>query len=324
MYTYQSLRQRVEKQIQAFDLNKEPVELYQPVKYVLNLGGKRIRPVISLMSCDLFKGPVDEAVQPTVGLEIFHNFTLLHDDIMDEANIRRGHPTVHQKWNTNNAILSGDLMQIIANQTLSAVDDDILREVFNLYNDTAIKVCEGQQMDMDFEKRNDVSLDEYLTMIRLKTASLLASSLRLGAVIGRTTDANKEHIYAFGLNLGMAFQVQDDLLDTFGATDQFGKQIGGDIEAGKKTYLLVKALEIANKEQKKRITHLINDAQKNREEKVDEVTALFNDLGIVEETQKERDHYYKEAITSLEAISQNEDRIGPLKELADYLMQRQH
>ncbi len=324
MYTYQSLRKKVEEEIQAFDLNKAPSGLYEPVKYVLNLGGKRVRPVIALMSCDLFNGPVNKAVHPAVGLEIFHNFTLLHDDIMDQATIRRGYPTVHQKWNTTNAILSGDLMQIIANQAIGEVDADILKEVFSLYNDTAIKVCEGQQMDMDFEKSHYVSLDEYLTMIRLKTASLLAAALKLGAVIGRTNDTNKELIYSFGLNLGMAFQVQDDLLDTFGAADQFGKQIGGDIEAGKKTYLLVKALEIAGEENKKKIDDLMNDTLKTTHKKVEEVTALFNELGIAEETQKERDRYYKEALANLEAINQEGERKSPLRALADYLMQRQH
>lgn len=323
MYSYQSLQEKVENKLQSISLPDEPEALYEPIRYVLNLGGKRIRPVITLMSCDLFQGSIEETLDPAVGLEIFHNFTLVHDDIMDNAAIRRGNPTVHEKWNRNNAILSGDLIQVMANQAMIAVGDDILREVLAMYNDTATKVCEGQQMDMDFEERDDVSHDEYLTMISLKTANLLASSLKLGAITGRTDASNKDNIAQFGLNLGIAFQIQDDLLDTYGQSNQFGKQIGGDIKAGKKTFLLLKALEWSSSEQAGHLLALIKNREMDSENKIREVTKIFDELGIPEATREERDAYYAKAVQHLEAISAPSERKAGLKKLADYLMQRE-
>ncbi len=323
VHAYKALQQKVEDAINDLDLERQPPELYEPVKYVLNLGGKRIRPVVTLMSCDLFEGSIEEGLWPAIGLEIFHNFTLLHDDIMDQAKIRRGHPTVHEKWNANNAILSGDLMQVIANQHMTCVGDDILREVLTLYNQTAIHVCEGQQLDMEFEKRDDTSLNDYLRMIQLKTATLLATALKLGAIIGRASENNKKHMHQFGVNLGIAFQIQDDLLDTFGESEQFGKTIGGDIRAGKKTYLILKAQEKANKAQKAQLKNLLENAEMDVQEKVNQVKSLLDTLNIPETTQNERDRYFGMALSELEEISAPTERKTSLKNLAEYIMKRQ-
>lgn len=323
MKHFKAIQEKVNTKIQKEDFSGIPSGLYEPLEYVIELGGKRIRPCLLLMACELFGKNPDEALDPAIGMELFHNFTLIHDDIMDEAVMRRGQSTVHQKWNQNNAILSGDLMQILANQHLLKVDDEVLREVLTLYNQTAVKVCEGQQMDMNFEVDNRVCLDDYLEMISLKTASLLAACLQMGGIIARTSQPHKEAIYDFGLNMGIAFQIQDDFLDAFGQSDQFGKHIGGDILAGKKTYLYVKAKELAGNAEQQKLDELMNDGQLPDADKVTAVTNIYQDLGIKEATEQVRDDYFDRALTSLHQINRPETDKKPLLNLAEYLMQRQ-
>jgi len=222
-----------------------PVELYEPINYIMSLGGKRLRPCLLLMACDMFGGDVEQALAPALAIEVFHNFTLMHDDIMDKAPLRRGKPTVHEKWNANTAILSGDVMMVESNKLIMQVKDNILRPVLDVFNDTAVGVCEGQQIDMNFETRQDVQIDEYINMIRLKTAVLVGGALKMGALVGGADDAEGTLLYNFGEQLGIAFQLQDDILDVYGDPKKFGKQVGGDIISNKKTYLLIKALELA-------------------------------------------------------------------------------
>ena len=322
MHSYQSLQQYVEDGIQALDLPQSPAELYDPVRYVLGLGGKRIRPVLTLMATELFEGSLEEARNPAIGLEVFHNFTLVHDDIMDEAALRRGHPTVHCHWNTNNAILSGDLMHVIANDYMSQVGDDILRPVMQLYHEMAMRVCEGQQHDMDFERQDGITVSDYLEMIGLKTANLVATALQLGAVIGRASESSKASIRDFGWKLGMAFQIQDDLLDTFGDAEHFGKQIGGDIMAGKRTYLYLKAMELAGEQNRNQLQDLIQEDELPPQKKVQAVKELYEQLGVPEATEHLRNEYYQAAMQNLDSIPVAEARKIPLRHLAEFLMQR--
>jgi geranylgeranyl diphosphate synthase type II len=322
MHSYQSLQQYIEDGIQALDLPQSPSALYDPVRYVLRLGGKRIRPVLTLMATELFDGSLEEARNPAIGLEVFHNFTLVHDDIMDQAALRRGHPTVHCQWNTNNAILSGDLMHVIASDYMSHVGDDILRPVMQLYHTMAKRVCEGQQHDMDFERQDGITVSHYLQMIGLKTANLVATALELGAVIGRASDSSKNDIRDLGFKLGMAFQIQDDLLDTFGDAEHFGKQIGGDIMAGKRTYLYLKAMELADEQTRAQLQHLLQEDQLPPEEKVKLVKDLYENLGVAEATERLRTDYYEAALEALEKIPVSEDRKAGLRHLAEFLMQR--
>lgn len=323
MEHFKALQDKVNARIREQDFSGMPAGLYEPLQYTIELGGKRIRPCLSLMACELFGKEPEAVIEPAIGMELFHNFTLIHDDIMDEAEMRRGHPTVHHKWNRNNAILSGDLMHVIANQYLMKVDDDILREVLTLYNQTAVRVCEGQQMDMNFEADDQVNLSDYLEMISLKTASLLAACLQLGGIAARTDDSHKQAIYDFGLNMGIAFQIHDDFLDAFGHSDQFGKHIGGDILAGKKTYLYIKTKELANASEQQKLDELMNDGQMADAEKIEGVTSLYEKLGIKEATAKVRDEYFDRALTSLHQINRPDSDKKPLLNLAEYLMQRE-
>ena len=233
---------------------KEPYNLYEPIRYVLSIGGKRLRPTFALMACDLFGGNVNDAVYPACALEVYHNFTLLHDDIMDNADMRRGKPTVHKKWNENTAILSGDVMLSQAYEVMCRAEHSLLPSLLSVFNQTTIEVCEGQQYDMDFESRNDVSADEYIAMIRLKTAVLLAASLKIGAICAKASAKDADLIYEFGINVGLAFQLKDDWLDVYGDVKKFGKKIGGDICCNKKTYLLITALEKASGDTKISLT----------------------------------------------------------------------
>ena len=269
-----------------------PVNLYEPIEYTLNMGGKRLRPVMLLMACNLFGGYVEEAIPAAMAVEIFHNFTLLHDDIMDQAEIRRNNPTVHRKYNENVAILSGDAMSIMAYEYLLKTQNNAIAEVARRFSKTAMGVCEGQQYDMDFEKRLDVSIPEYLEMIRLKTATLIAGSFELGALLAGATNQDVERIYRFGINLGLAFQLQDDLLDAFADQQKFGKKIGGDIIANKKTFLLLKALELAHVEQKAELEKWIKATSFNAEEKVVAVKAIFSELNIPEITQAKTEEFF--------------------------------
>jgi len=299
---------------------KHPKNLYEPIDYILQLGGKRLRPVIVLMICDLFGENPKKALDAALAVEVFHNFTLIHDDIMDSAPIRRGKETVHKKWDPNTGILSGDAMMIMAYQCIENYEPELYKKLNTLFSKTALEVCEGQQLDMDFETRNDVDLDEYLTMIINKTSVLVAAAMKMGATIANASEKESVAIYNYGLNLGIAFQLQDDYLDTFGDQEVFGKQIGGDIRENKKTYLYLKALEIANEDERSELISLYNSNQK--EDKVDIVTDLFKKLKIDELVINEIKSYTLKAFGNLKSLKLSEAKVNILKEFGTNLMKR--
>lgn len=299
--------------------NNSPKQLYQPIEYVLGLGGKRMRPILLLMAHQLFNDDLTKAISPALGIEVFHNFTLLHDDIMDNAPIRRGKQTVHEKWNSNVAILSGDVMMIQTYQLMLKVDSDILKDVLDIFSKTATEVCEGQQWDMDFETQKNVQLVDYMKMIEKKTAVLLAASLQIGGITAGASKENQNNLYHFGLNMGIAFQLKDDLLDAFGNPDEFGKQIGGDIIANKKTFLYLKALQLANDKQKESLVNYFK-TQEQTEQKVMGVKTIFTDLDIPKHTKDMMKAYYTKAMRHLDAI--DSDNKAPLITLSEKLMDR--
>ncbi|RVU03100.1 polyprenyl synthetase family protein [Mucilaginibacter limnophilus] len=307
-----------------YKLPAHPNELYEPITYILSIGGKRLRPALVLMACDMFGGRVEDAVQPALAIEVFHNFTLMHDDIMDKAPLRRGKATVHEKWNQNIAILSGDAMMVEANKLMMQVDDKILRPVLDIFNKTAQGVCEGQQLDMNFEDDNKVSIEEYLEMIRLKTAVLLGGALKIGALIGGTDAANAQNLYDFGVNLGIAFQLQDDILDVYGDPQKFGKQVGGDIISNKKTFLLIKALELARQANAGELTEWVSAIDFDKAEKVAAVTAIYNELQVRSYAETAMNSYAEVAFKALDSISLPEDRKQYLRDFADSLMVRDY
>ena len=301
-----------------------PVELYEPISYIMALGGKRLRPCLLLMACDMFGGDVEKALAPALAIEVFHNFTLMHDDIMDKAPLRRGKPTVHEKWNANVAILSGDVMMVESNRLIMQVDDSVLRPVLNIFNDTATGVCEGQQIDMNFETMNKVSIAEYIDMIRLKTAILVAGTLKMGALVGGATNDEASLLYTFGEQLGIAFQLQDDILDVYGDPKKFGKQVGGDILSNKKTYLLIKALEMAQGTDLEQLNYWLNTVDFDAAEKVTAVKAIYNSLNIREQAEAEMSRFAERAMESFEKISLPDERKVILKEFADMLLVREY
>lgn len=302
MLSIKELKGVVEQELQQLPIVSKPENLYRPIEYIMTLGGKRIRPVMCLAACHLFSGDYSKAIPAAIGIELFHNFTLLHDDIMDNAPMRRNHDTVHVKWNANTAILSGDAMMIKALQAVAKIDSPRFKEVLDVFNTTALEVCEGQQYDMEFERRDEVSEAEYLEMIRLKTAVLLAGSMKIGALVGGASDSDANHLYAFAQNIGLAFQLQDDLLDVYGDEAQFGKSIGGDIVANKKTYLLIKARELANDQQLSILNHWLHCTDFVREEKIRAVRAIYDQLSVPQLVKTRIDQYYDAAIASLEAL----------------------
>lgn len=323
MHSIAELKKLVEEGISRLNFNQEPRDLYEPISYMLSLDAKRMRPVLVLCGCELFDGKISEAIHPALGMEVFHNFTLLHDDIMDNAPLRRSMQTVHTRWNPNVAILSGDTMFVKACQQMMMTGDHVVRPVMELFHQTAIEVCEGQQLDMDFEKRNDVSIDEYIHMITYKTAVLPAACLKTGALIAGAGEADADHIYSFGKDIGVAFQIKDDILDVFGDDKKFGKQKGGDILANKKTFLLIKALEKANGEISDRLHYLMSSSVENASLKVSEVTAIFEALGVREMAEREMDRYFKSAIAHLSAIQVTRERKTILEGFAEGLMMRE-
>jgi len=300
---------------------KEPVNLYEPIHYILQIGGKRLRPVLTLMTCDLFGGNVRKAYDAALAVEVFHNFTLIHDDIMDSAPARRGKETVHTKWDVNTGILSGDAMMIVAYQCLESYDVSIFKELMVLLSKTALEVCEGQQLDVDFETRNDVEIPEYIHMITNKTSVLVGAAMKMGAIIAEIEASEAQKIYDFGLNLGVAFQLQDDYLDTFGNYEDFGKQIGGDIIENKKTFLYLKALEVCDDNDKQQLISLYNSKEKNPD-KVNEVTAIFNKYNIAQLTSNEMEFYSNKAFEVLETSSISEDNKLYLTNFGLNLMKR--
>ncbi|MBD3636160.1 MAG: polyprenyl synthetase family protein [Crocinitomicaceae bacterium] len=314
-------RNYISNEIANTQFPSTPSELYEPVKYILDLGGKRMRPILSMMACELFSGDFENAKNAALSVEIFHNFTLIHDDIMDEAPLRRGKTTVHKKWNERVGLLSGDRMMIESYQKLVQYNPDILPKILKLYNITAIEVCEGQQMDMDHETRDDVDIEQYITMIRKKTAVLLGCSLQLGAIVGGASEKDAQDLYDFGTNLGIAFQLQDDILDVYADQSKFGKQVGGDILANKKTYLLLTALETANGEQLARLKSLFEET--DPEKKVREVKAIYSELNIQEKAQKQMEIFYRSAMEKLDSIQVDDAKKMPLRALANFLLSRE-
>ncbi len=307
---------------QAFknDHFKEPENLYEPIRYILNLGGKRLRPVLTLLSCDIFSGDFQKALNAALAIEMFHNFTLMHDDIMDEALIRRGKTTVHHKWDVNTGILSGDALMILAYQYFENYEGDIFKKIVSLFNKTALEVCEGQQYDMDFETRTEVSLSEYKKMIGFKTAVLVAAALKMGAIIAEADEYQADLIYNFGYNLGMAFQLQDDYLDTFGSKE-FGKKIGGDISENKKTFLVIKTLELASDNDRILLLNLFS-AEAENANKIEEVTGLFKKYKVDELLKEEIRSYTRKAFDQIDLLDINDSNKEILTGFSNELMHR--
>lgn len=318
------LQNSINQYISNKSYGASPVELYEPINYIMSLGGKRLRPCLLLMACDMFGGDVEQALAPALAIEVFHNFTLMHDDIMDKAPLRRGKPTVHEKWNANVAILSGDVMMVESNKLIMQVKDNILRPVLDVFNDTAVGVCEGQQIDMNFETRSDVRIDEYINMIRLKTAVLVGGALKMGALVGGADDAEGTLLYNFGEQLGIAFQLQDDILDVYGDPEKFGKQVGGDIISNKKTYLLIKALELAKGDTLNELNKWLSVEDFDASEKVETVKSIYNQLNIREQAEAEMNQYAEKAMLSFEKINLPDERKVILKEFADALLVREY
>ena len=300
-----------------------PAQLYDPITYILALGGKRMRPALLLMACDLFGGNIEAAVPPALAIEVFHNFTLMHDDIMDNAPIRRGNATVHKKWNQNVGILSGDVMLVQGYKLMMQVPDHLLRPILDIFNVTAVGVCEGQQLDMEFEELTTVSIDEYINMIKLKTAVVLGGALKIGSLIGGADIKDADFLNDFGVNLGIAFQLQDDILDVYGDPEKFGKQVGGDIISNKKTYLLLKSLELADQVQSAELNSWLNAKQFNNTEKVRAVTGIYDNLGIRQLAESAMQTYADKAFEALDAINLPEDHKQYLRDFADGLLERE-
>ncbi|MEM7103539.1 MAG: polyprenyl synthetase family protein [Bacteroidota bacterium] len=315
------IREFYASQVHQNQFESDPPGLYTAVDYILSKKGKQIRPTLVLMACDLFSGRLEHAVNPAFGIEVFHNSTLVHDDIMDDAGLRRGHPSVHTVFGVNNAILAGDVMMFFTSKYLMETEEKYVLPIVRLFNKTAIEVFEGQQLDMCFEKRNNVSIDEYLQMIRNKTAVLLAASLQIGAITGNASLADQNAIYQFGLNLGIAFQLQDDFLDVFGDQQKFGKKIGGDIINDKKTYLSISAKEHASVSQQNRINDMVLTA--NKEEKIKGFLSLYEEMGIKEKTERIICDYHQLSMDSLDRIKVSDERKEPFRNLVKMLFHRE-
>ena len=302
--------------------SKEPKGLYDPVDYILNIGGKRLRPLMLLMTAKLFTDDLEKALAPAYAIEVFHNFTLVHDDIMDAAPLRRGKTTVHHKWNVNTGILSGDVMLVQAYEYLRQVDATILPEVLRIFNEVAIGVCEGQQFDVDFETMDRVSIPQYIKMIELKTSVLVAGAMRIGALVGGASEEDAYNLGEFGRNIGIAFQLQDDILDTFGDPDKFGKKVGGDIAQNKKTFLVIKSLELSTPEIAQRLQYLLSTYPEDETGKIKEVTEIFDYLDIRKHANAEKEAYLNLAYEHLKAVNIPESKKQPLYDFAQYLIHR--
>ena len=322
MYSFHELADIVQNEIKNLKYPQQPELLYAPIVYSLEEGGKRIRPVALLMACNLFRDEIDCAKPAALAVEVFHNFTLLHDDIMDRSDTRRGKPAVHTRWNDNVAILSGDAMMIYAYKLLCGCDRRVLPQLLETFNETASGVCEGQQYDMDFESRDDVTVDRYLEMIRLKTGVLLAGALKLGAICAEAQPWQAELLYNFGINVGLAFQLQDDLFDTYGDAAVFGKPIGGDILAGKKTFLLTTALKTADAATRGELLARLHDGGMSAAEKIETVRGIYDRLGVRKITEKAIADYFRNADRILNSLEVGIERIVPLQELGETLLNR--
>lgn len=320
LYSFDEILNTINDKVDNIKFTQEPQTLFSPIEYILGLGGKRVRPALALMSCNLFKDNIDDVIPIALGIEVFHNFTLLHDDLMDRADVRRGQPTVHKKWSDNIAILSGDAMLIEAYKFVAQTKSDRLSEVMSLFSQTATEICCGQQFDMEFESRLDVTIDEYIEMIRLKTAVLLGCALKEGAIIGNANDADADHLYDFGISIGLAFQLKDDLLDVYGDPETFGKKIGGDILCNKKTFLLINALQ--SDDTKEELLSWINKTTYDEIEKIEAVTAIYNKLNLKAISENLIRDYLEKGITSLNKVSISTERKHVLSKLAEDLMFR--
>lgn len=307
----------IEGHCSKYNFRKEPSNLYDPLRYFMTLGGKRMRPILTILGAELFEIKKEESIHAALAIEFFHNFSLIHDDIMDAAPLRRGKTTVHEKWNQNVAILSGDALFVEAYQNLAQYTDDRLPQLLKRFNETALEVCEGQQMDMDFEARLEVSAEEYIEMIRLKTSVLLGCAFEFGAILGRQSQKVADHLYNFGVSLGIAFQIQDDILDLYADPEKFGKQVGGDILSNKKTLLLISALNTNDP----RVTRLLEMTPD--QEKVNTAKMLFEQLGIVEIVNAVKEKYHNDALAHLQALKQGGHNVNTLLNLAEFLISRE-
>jgi geranylgeranyl diphosphate synthase type II len=324
MHTTAELQQILETAIQNLKFPNHPKQLYDPITYIINLGGKRIRPLLVLMATELFGKDANDAVHAAMAIEVFHNFTLVHDDIMDNAPLRRGKATVHEKWGANTAILSGDVMMVEANKNLAKVNPIFLKDALDTFNSTAQGVCEGQQLDMEFESRKDVSIDEYIDMIRLKTAVLLGGALKLGAIIAGASAKEADLIYQFGESIGIAFQLQDDILDVYADPKKFGKQVGGDIIANKKTFLLLKAFELAEQENLEQLKNWTNLEEFNTQQKVDAIKDIYNALDIQNIARQAMNNYSDKALAYLDQIEISNEAKSNLLTLTNQLIAREY
>lgn len=319
------LQDKIDKELDLLykDINSGPGNLYEPISYTLSLGGKRMRPVLLLMACELFDEDTEGAIPPALAIEIFHNFTLVHDDIMDNAPLRRNKPTVHLKWNENTAILSGDAMLVKAYQYLAKCESSKLPHVLGVFNSAAIQVCEGQQLDMDFEKRKGIKVSDYLNMIELKTAALIAGSLKIGAIIGGASDKDAQHLHDFGLNIGMAFQLQDDILDVYGSRKKFGKEVGGDIVSGKTTFMLLKSFELAKGGVLNELRNAMSSKNIEHLQKVKIVTRIYDQLKIKEIAKEKMQYYHQLGLKHLSEVKVDEKKKSALKSFTEGLMVRE-
>jgi geranylgeranyl diphosphate synthase type II len=323
MYQSEELLQKVNEALDGLAYDRNPFSLYEPIKYVLAIGGKRVRPVLMLLTYNLYKDDPERIMMQAIGLETYHNFTLLHDDLMDQADMRRGHRTVHKRWNPNQAILSGDTMLLQAFDRIADCEVDKLKDVFNTFLITTYEVGEGQQLDVEYETRDDVKEEDYIEMIRLKTSVLIACATKIGAILAGASKEDQDNLYKFGEQIGLAFQLQDDLLDVYGDPKVFGKNIGGDITSNKKTYMLINALNLANEKQRQELKKWIAAKDFDRNEKVKAVTKLYDEIGIRQLCERKMDEYYDRALEYLAKVNVAEERKKELKAYAAEMMTRQ-
>lgn len=324
MHTTEDFLNEINAILENHPYNRQPESLYNPVRYVLEQGGKRIRPILMMLAYELYKDHPEDIILPAVGLETYHNYTLLHDDLMDNADMRRGNQTVHKKWDANTAILSGDSMLVLAYRCMQQVSDNKLRPVLETFTETALQVGEGQQYDMDFEKRNDVSEEEYIEMIRLKTSVLLACALKMGALLADAPKEDTDNLYKFGEQMGLAFQLQDDYLDVYGDPKVFGKAVGGDITSNKKTYMLINAFNRANAHQREELIRWTTAKEFDKQEKILAVTQLYNEMNIGRLAQEKIACFFEQSRGYLDAVQVPEQRKAHLREFAGRMMKRKY
>ena len=324
MKTSDEILSLINEYLDNLPYERKPAGLYDPIKYVLSIGGKRIRPTLMLLAYNLYKEDPERILSSAVALETYHNYTLLHDDLMDNASVRRGQPTVHKKWDANTAILSGDSMLVLAYERMAKCPGEKLKPVLDLFTETALEIGEGQQYDMDFETRNDVREEEYIEMIRLKTSVLLACATKMGAILADAPQEDADNLYKFGEQMGLAFQLQDDYLDVYGDPEVFGKAIGGDILCNKKTYMLINAFNLANDEQRKRLQQWVNAENPDPRQKIEAVTQIYNEIGISQLAEQKIKHYFNESRKYLEAINLPKERKLELEAYTDKMMKRNY